>query len=158
MERTPGDDGSLRRVRTWRTALAAVALLAWAGCQEDEPVGPCYHLYKEPLFNIRAASSTADSSGIATLLCTGFTRDGEPILIAELLSGSYFVEQRHDTLICHVPCGFGRTEGDYSFQVGALGFRKKTETYRAHYQVFQGGCPSYNDGGLDLDIQLTPGP
>src|SRR5262245_37851784 len=104
--------------RTRRTVLAAVALLAWSGCQEQEPVGPCYHLYKEPLFNITAARSSVDSSRIPTVACTGFTRDGEPILVADLLPGSYFVEQHHDTLLCHVPCGFGRTEGDYSFQVG----------------------------------------
>ena len=144
--------------RTPRAALAAVTLLAWSGCQEQEPVGPCYHQYKEPLFQITAASSTVGGTRIATLVCTGFTRNGEPILVADLLPGSYFVESHHDTLLCHAPCGFGRTEGDYSFVVGAAGFQKKTLTYAAHYQVFHGGCPSYNDGGLDLDIQLTPIP
>jgi len=136
--------------------LGIAALAAWAGCENDETVGPCYHLYKEPLINVTAATSSANGDAIPTVALTGFERDGTPITTADLIIGSYFVEPRGDTLLCHLPCGFGRIAGDYSFVAGAAGFQDKTLTLQAQYQIFQGGCPSFNDGGMDIVIELTP--
>lgn len=74
---------------------------------------------------------------------------------ANLLAPSFGARIVGDTLVCTVSCGFGTSEGRYTFRATAAGYVAKEVTTEARYSRFEGGCPSYNAGGSRTHVVLT---
>jgi hypothetical protein len=117
-------------------------------------VGPCVHEYREPVLNIVSAASS-NGTPIGHLTLTNVQVNGhapgpgafQDAVNAVLTNGK---------IECDVPCGFGTEEGLWQFTAEAEGYQPEEIAVETEYAVFVGGCPSYNDAGTELAIELDP--
>jgi hypothetical protein len=131
-------------------AASMLVSLALTACQQDLP-GPCMHISREPIITL--------TSNEATRLEVSHVRvNGRPVrpveLVAGVAAGVATVAERR-VITCQVPCGFGDRPGDWEFRVTSPG-QRHTEVHRqAGYAEFDGGCPSYSDGGVVIDVDMA---
>jgi len=141
-------------------SLAAIAssllVICLGACRAG--MGPCVHQYREPVLNFAAAADAGTGARIDFFVIREVRVDGRLQDLAWLTPESRGVEVRDDSLICHPPCGFGTSEGNYTFTVSAPGYPEQVRGYEARYRVFKGGCPSYNDGGAHVTLHLRQDP
>ena len=138
-----------------QTALLAAALLALQACGggSRSTAGPCVHLYMEPIVLIDRVTVEGETGTISRVVITDLQRDGQPVTLQALkvITG---VEETAQGLVCKLPCGLGTDDGTYTFQLTASGFAPRAVTVNARYAVFQGGCPSSNDGGTHVSAVM----
>ena len=142
-------------------AALAVALLAVVGCDEGPgpgAYGPCVHTYEEPLLWFDQAVDSETGQELYQLEFAGVRLDGawldlEEEVDREVATGVALID---GTLVCELPCGFGTQAGEYALFVSAEGYEDLALDLDADYEVFVGGCPSSNSGGLDLELELQP--
>jgi len=135
--------------------LAAIFLLS--ACDSGDPgVGPCVHIYEEPVLNITSVTDEDTSAEIAQVQIYDVFVDevarGTEDLTA-MVSENITVEGA--TLLCTLPCGFGTEEGLYTFSVNAEGYQETMVSQRAEYATFEGGCPSYNTDGTRFSFSMS---
>ncbi len=118
-------------------------------------MGPCYHQYKEGIITINSVKTEMTSDEISQFSLSQFTindisRETKHIQI-------FSSDATYDgiSIKCNIPCAFGTGEGNYKFQASSLGYETKVISVEASYNEFYGGCPSFNDGGVDIDITLS---
>lgn len=135
------------------------------GCGRDAPnedgtAGPCVHGYAEPALTIQTATSRHSGAAIARLTLRSLTVNGSTISTDEwayssMWSRPFFnVAVENNVLYCDVPCGFG-TGGRYAFVAEAAGHEAINVSVDARYATFRGGCPSFDDDGTDINLQLS---
>ncbi|MBQ0932147.1 hypothetical protein KAK07_09920 [Ideonella sp. 4Y16] len=139
-----------------RTALLAVALLALQACGGGgrEPTdGGCLNLYLEPIVLLDRVSVEGETGTISRVVIADVQLDGQPVSLQQIAVSSG-IEETAQGLVCNLPCGLGNTEGTYTLQLTASGFAPRAVTVTARYAVFQGGCPSSNDGGTHVSAVM----
>jgi hypothetical protein len=136
---------------------AAIAVVA-GGCSPDDLTsGPCEHTYRDALFHIESVTDSAGLTPIDTIFILEARRDTIAFAPSTLVLGfSQGISVHGDTIECEVPCAFGTIEGPWEFRVSAAGYGPQWRSVDAHYAVFHGGCPSYNDVGMTIDWKLSP--
>ncbi|MBQ0958993.1 hypothetical protein KAK06_08475 [Ideonella sp. 4Y11] len=134
-------------------AVPVLALQACGGGSSEPTDGACLHLYLEPIVLIDRVSVEGETGTISRAVITDLQRDGQVVSLQQLAVSSG-VEETAQGLVCTLPCGLGNTEGTYTFQLTASGFAPRAVTVNARYAVFQGGCPSSNDGGTHVSAVM----
>lgn len=145
-----------------------IAISALSGCggnssdksPDDDLMGPCVHYYYEPVVNIdRVISQPANTELTQVALTRVMHEDSEEDLEAwceyRAEGMCYGLSFETDTPVCTLPCGFGTDEGDWHLEVSAEGYQKTEESFEAVYEVFEGGCPSYNGKGSHVELELN---
>jgi hypothetical protein len=137
---------------------ATVLAFLLVSCDEtvDRRVGPCVHVYEEPILHIESVRNAQTGAHIASVVLSEVRVDSvrqNPLL---LLAGSSRMAVLDSVLIGNPPCAFGTQPGLYSFKVSASGFRDTVVTYSASYLTNRGGCPSSSTGGSRVRIDMQP--
>ena len=136
--------------------LAALLLPGLPACDDDRIAGPCVHEYREPIIQLISARDARDGTALSSVVLTNIRVDGRPLEASFLatVGPAYGVIARGDSLVCAIPCGFATDAGNYVFTVSAVGYPPQDRGYQVDYSVSHGGCPSYNDGGVEVELRL----
>ena len=125
-------------------------------CSDDNLSGPCDHTYKEPILHISTVQDTQNNKNIRfvklrDLKINGILQTGTSAIIE-----SYSIVSDDSIFYCNVPFGFGYEEGTYEFIMSIEGYKLKHIVIDSvSYSIFEGGCPSFNDGGKRVEITLN---
>jgi hypothetical protein len=137
-----------------RIALVMILTLLLAGCGVvgDDLAGPCLHVYQEPIITL--ASDDATYVQISDITIDGRTPPdptrvigGPAVGVSEVAGVPGFR--------CDLPCGFGTDSGEWVFVVTSADHADLEVQREVDYAEFEGGCPSANDGGAVIDLDLT---
>jgi hypothetical protein len=118
-------------------------------------VGPCVHMFGDPILTIESVSSTENGAPISTINLFDIKIDNvsrNPLFLAQEMSENITVVD--SVLNCTIPCGFGTEDGTYQFTVSAEGFSDSTFTILSEYNTFVGGCPSSSSDGTRMSFSL----
>jgi hypothetical protein len=136
----------------------AVASVTWpmfllSSCKSVS--GPCIHTYRSPIVEVESAFVIGTNEPVTELVIHGVTLDGDSVELRNLATPpAHGVVLRDDVLVCTIPCGFGIQAGHYSILLEGGGQPTRFIDVDARYRVFHGGCPSYNDGGTAITVDL----
>ena len=134
-------------VRHWIMLVVSTFLLA-ACADSGSSAGPCIHISREPVI-------TLTSTGVSRLHVSHVRIDGRRVppdqLVSGVADGVGTVAHRRG-ITCQVPCGFVETPGDWKFRVTFPSHRHIQVHKQVEYAKFDGGCPSYSDGGVIIDM------
>ncbi|HOV98657.1 MAG TPA: hypothetical protein PK595_03680 [Bacteroidota bacterium] len=119
-------------------------------------VGPCIHIYEEPILHIESARDIQSGVYLKTIVLSNITIDSIPLDPFFLIPESRYVAALESVLVCNLPCAFGTQPGQYNFKVSANGYRDTIITCYPDYTIYKGGCPSSSNGGLRINIDLRP--
>ena len=110
--------------------IADILLIVWvigiSGCGEEDIVGPCVHIYREPIFHVASVVETGTQDNIDEVVIWNVRIDGIEYSPSLLDGESENVVIQDSLLICTVPFAFGTTAGDWQFQVTASSFVEAT--------------------------------
>ena len=130
-----------------------VSAVLSVGCAEPG-AGPCVHTYRDPVLAITSVVDSESGGRIASILVTNVTISGRSEPVGALLDVAFGASTRSDTLVCGVPCGFGTSEGQYTFKAAAPGYTARQVSVNARFARFDGGCPSSNAGSTEVSVSL----
>ncbi|WP_111641125.1 hypothetical protein [Marinimicrobium alkaliphilum] len=168
-------------MKTPLITLAAVVMLSACGSDgaetwtaddndnDERDGGPCVEMYHEPIITLEEVVGQPAGTALAQVRLSDFKRDGEPFHPQELcrqrpdgtghpVAANIDCEGitiEEETLVCDLPCQFGNSERAYQFTVSAEHFQPNAVTIEPEYSVFEGGCPSWRDGGSRYQFELT---
>lgn len=132
-------------------------LFAQISCNpSDNRVGPCVHIYVEPILHIESVRDAKTGSYLQTLVLSDITIDSirqDPFL---LTAESHGLTALDSTLVANPPCAFGVQAGKYTFRASASGYRDTVVVCFPAYSSNSGGCPSSSNGGLRITLTLHP--
>jgi hypothetical protein len=143
--------------------LATVCLAGCAGMRNtpmgQRLFGACLHTYRSGVVAITAAQSTGGATGVARPIpqvIVGPIRVNDKFIVPEDLPGLVNAVPGPQGLECLVPCSFGTEEGKWQFTASAPGHTSRAVNVGASYAVSGRGCPSYNDKGTEVRLNLEP--
>jgi hypothetical protein len=117
-------------------------------------VGPCEHIFKEPILHIESVANSNGSGYVQTIILSKIMLDTintDPRWLTPISKNVVFLDS---TLICNLPCSFGYEQHRYSFTVSAKGYYDTTIVCYPNYSINKGGCPSSSDGGLRIRFSM----
>jgi len=124
-------------------------------CKSDGGgIGPCVHIYEEPILHIEAVRNIQSGTYLRTIVLSNITIDSikqDPFF---LIAESRSVAVLDSSFVCNPPCSFGTQTGRYTFKVSASGCKDTIITCYPKYNINKGGCPSSSNGGLRISIDL----
>lgn len=125
-------------------------------CENDNnKVGPCVHEYREAIFHITALTDSASGSTISFASISNLKINGNQHT-SFFGSINYGIVSADGIFYCNFPCGFGIEPGSYEFDISADGYKTKHVIFNnIDYSIYEGGCPSYNDGGVRVTITMS---
>lgn len=121
----------------------------------------CNDIREEPLFAIVAATDQASGAQVAEVTIRDVFYMGMPfgnvadLLVTNTPTPTQGVTVEGQVLRCRIACTFGSVPGDYTFTVGATGFRDSTIAVNAAYRVEADGCRRSLKTGALLTLTLT---
>lgn len=141
-----------------RLHLAAILAVLLVSCDEtvDRRVGPCVHVYEEPILHIESVRNAQTGAHITSITLSDVRVDAVRQYPAVLVAESRRMTVVDSVLVGNPPCGFGTQPGLYTFRVSASGFRDTVVAFIASYSTNRGGCPSSSTGGSRVGIDLQP--
>jgi hypothetical protein len=80
----------------------------------------------------------------------------DKFIVPEDLQGLVNAVPGPQGLECLVPCSFGTEEGKWQFTASAPGHTSQAVNVGASYALLGRGCPSYNDKGTEVRLNLEP--
>ena len=150
--------------------LGALLVLSLCACEVDftddtnnddsgseKVTGPCVQVEREPVINLQSVFNMATNDHISQAVITNIKLEGNNITFEKdysELTTNVYIEYETDTLLCTLPCAFLKHEGSYELTVSATNFEDAIVEFDASYSIFEGGCPSYVDGGTEFNIGL----
>ena len=149
----------MSEIRVLLRIIQTLFLVSLLGCIEagdGTGIGPCVHIYQEPILHIQSVTNAESGAMIETIIITDVTIGSASVDLRLLISESRRIALLDSSLIGNPPCSFGTQDGTYSFSVSASGFRDTLIIADAAYSRFEGGCPSRSFGGRRITIQLQP--
>ena len=148
---------TMKRIVSPVFVLALLVLFTQSSCNDsDNRVGPCVHIYEEPILHIEWVRNAQTGNYLRTIVLSEITIDSirqDPFFLLPESRGVAAVES---TLVGNPPCAFGVQPGKYSFRVSAAGYRDSVVVCFPTYSINNGGCPSSSNGGLRINIALQP--
>ena len=122
---------------------------------EGSTVGPCVHIYEEPILTIESVTSAGTGVEISSVSIFEVMIDSISVTPAELTHEiSENVTLKDSAIVCYVPCAFGTQAGFYQFSVSAQGHQESSLNTTAEYKTSEGGCPSRSDDGEKISFTL----
>lgn len=137
-----------------KLSLSLFVLLLIYCNSDDNGVGPCVHSYKEPILNVTAIKDSLNKQ-VGFVKLYNLKINGSKVNGKSVISPSYSIVVDDTLYYCNVPFGFGTKEGTYTFTMEAEGYSpKKIIINNVKYATLKGGCPSYNDDGTDIALNI----
>ncbi len=127
---------------------------------DDHLIGPCVHTYMDAVIHVEDVRDRDSGDPVETVFISAATVDARPILLEWLAKekNASGVGLVGDSLKCTVPCAFGTLGGHWALTLSASGYPEQTVEFDARYAVFHGGCPSWNDDGTNVSLELAQDP
>lgn len=123
----------------------------------EPQMGPCVHIYEDPILTIQTVTSEETGDAISPLIIDELKLDSNEIDIVFMMGGiTKNLTFSDSLLICTVPCGFGTEEGTYEMTVSADGYNDSTVSTQAKYENSESGCPGSSSEGSQISFTLTP--
>jgi len=133
-----------------------LVIFSLISCDDDNGIGPCVHTYNEAILHITSVRDTLNNIPLTIVKLRNLKINGSTQFGANPLFESYSIVSDDSVFYCNVPFGFGVEEGKYEFIIEAAGYQPKHFTIEnVNYSIFEGGCPSFNDGGKRVDLYLN---
>ncbi|UCH63939.1 MAG: hypothetical protein JSU77_05740 [Fidelibacterota bacterium] len=132
-------------------------------CDEPSGAGPCEHNVLEPILKVSSVRDKSTCTDIPEVYVYDIILDSvrldendslEDVLTEGGENSTVFSIGSQTYVECTVPCTFGAGEGYYTFMVLADGYQEKELSLDVEYSHFDGGCPSYEWGPVNLNIEL----
>ena len=146
---------------TWRNGLLAAicvsALALTAACSGNDLVCAQVITVAGPVVQITSVTNGQSSAAIGQFTLSSFTRDGQQQDAALMIAGvpNTNAAAVNGMLVCAGACGFGQSDGVYTFSVSAVGVQSKMVTVTAKYQTITShGCAREETGGTSVAIAL----
>lgn len=143
--------------------VATLGLSVLVACWEEDEMlaGPCVEEFGEPIVLITHVVEAGSGDAIAVVKISDIevgvgTLEHRQITNPLLGEHMNLTEGEDGAVLCEVPCGFGSQTGTYTFAVEAEGYEATEVSVDATYAEWYGGCPSFNDGGTETEVELTP--
>ena len=141
---------------SYKIIFIVIITFCFLSCEENNSTGPCVHTYNEPILNITSIRDTVNFNHPRFIILRELKINGSKQFGAYPLTASYSIVTNDSIFYCNIPFGFGVEEGKYEFIIEAEGFQPKQITIEnVSYSVFEGGCPSYNDGGKRVELIIN---
>jgi len=134
----------------------SVIFISCDSFKDGGTIGPCVHIYEEPILHIESVTSTQSGQIVPAFQILEAKLNGQKQDPFMLKIQSYNVAAYDTILVCNSPCGFAVLDGTYSLLVRAQGYRDTTISVMASYSVNKGGCPSSSSGGVRFSFQMQP--
>lgn len=142
--------------KSFKIILIIIVIFCFLSCHEENGIGPCVHTYKEPILNITSISDTVNYNHPRFIILRELKINGSKQFGSNPLLESYAIVADDSIFYCNIPFGFGVEEGKYEFIIEAEDFQPKQITIEnVSYSVFDGGCPSFNDGGKRIELNIN---
>ncbi len=140
-----------------KNTLFCIIIILFNGCTEGwyNDIGPCEHVYIEPVLHIESAGDSVTGQEIDNIKISNVFLDSEPAHFIILKSQMQNIEVVDSVLHCTIPCAFGIEPGDYEFTVSSEGYEDVALKVFAIYSEGGGGCPSYSNGGTRIKILMV---
>lgn len=140
-------------------AMTSCCAVHLAACNEigseSNPVETCGHNFKDAVINFNYAMDESNGDHLQKIILRNVTINNRPIVDTNItLMEARNAVVENGAIVCTLPCGFGTEEGVYRAYVEAPGYKTQYLQADASYRVFVQGCPSYNDNGLHLGVEL----
>jgi hypothetical protein len=136
---------------------AVVAGMSILSCRDDDSTaGPCVHNYLDAVVHLASVRNHATQAPLDTVFMSAAAVDDHLYLLTALVqeANASGVTLVGDSLRCVLPCSFGHEEGHWAVTLSARGFARQEVEFDADYAVFHGGCPSWNDSGTVVDLEI----
>ena len=131
-------------------------ILSFLTCDKDGGVGPCVHTFKEPILHVISIQDTLNNIFLSSVKLYDLKINGSKKLDDIVLDKSYSIVLDDSIYNCNIPFGFSTEEGKYEFIIKAENYDPKHFTIEnVSYSVLKGGCPSYNDGGMRVELFIN---
>lgn len=138
-------------------------LMLIVSCSEDNKdeegslSGPCVHTYSDALITIVSVKEVSTGYQLSGVNISGVIQYGRAVNFNEVSLENdlnFTVDSDGSGGYCTMPCSFLDGEGEITFVVSANGYLDKKVDLVGVYQLFEGGCPSYSSGGMELNLEL----
>ena len=110
-----------------------------------------------PVAQIMSVTNSQTGSPISQFTLSNFAINGQQQDAALLIAGvpNTNAQAVNGTLMCSGTCGFGQSDGSYTFTVSATGVQDKIITVAAKYdRLVAQGCSRTETGGTQIAITL----
>jgi hypothetical protein len=123
-----------------------------------ENAGPCVHTYKEPILHVSSVKDAKTNLELDKVYFYSIKINNYDTPVSQIEMDEYHNIEFFDTvMVCTVPFSFGIASGDYQFNTAIEGYKEKINSIKdVEYSIKEGGCPSYEDGGLQIELILNP--
>jgi len=131
-----------------------------SGNLDENLSGPCVQIEREPVIKLEGVSDQSTGENISEVRIENFSFNGVSVAFKENqqeMLANVEIDFMNNGLVCTLPCAFFQREGLYEFTVSAIGYASEVVQTQASYSVYDGGCPSYVDGGTEVYIALAKG-
>jgi hypothetical protein len=136
-----------------------ISLITIISCDPEKNgdlIGPCVHIINEPILHITSIRDTIINKAIPFIEITDLKINGYHQTGISPIIESYSIVANDSIYYCNVPFGFGVEEGIYEFTIKADGYPPKQILIEdVNYSIFEGGCPSFNDGGKRVELVIN---
>lgn len=124
--------------------------------EEEKEAGPCVHIYEDPILVIESVSNSRSPDTLSQVRIYDITVDSARQDLTSLADDpSQNVSVQDSTILCTIPCGFGKKDGTYRFNARAEGYQDTTLAFEdVNYEIFNGGCPSSNSGSTEVSFEM----
>lgn len=146
----------MNKVKVSMVLAIALTILSCKPDRDGGVVGPCVHIYEEPILHIESARNQQTGSYLQTIILSNILIDTAKADLQSLLFVSRRVAKLDSSLVGNPPFAFGAEPGRYAFRVSASGYRDTVVVCNPYYSINKGGCPSSSNGGLRINITLRP--
>ena len=134
-----------------------LGLMLTAACSGDGIICSEVITVAGPVVQITSVTNSQTGSAISQFTLSNFAMDGRQQDAALLIAGvpNTNAQAVNGTLMCSGTCGFGQSDGSYTFTVSATGVQDKVVTVAAKYSSSVGqGCSRSAAGGTQIAITL----
>ncbi len=125
---------------------------------KEVPAGPCVQIEREPVIKLQSVSDSVNEENILQVQISNLVYEDETVIFQEdhnQFATNIYIDYELDSLFCTLPCAFLTGEGNYQFTISADDYNDIAINIDASYSIFDGGCPSYVDGGSEFNFKLS---
>lgn len=140
-------------------SLVALLVLVASGCGGNYGCGAGYTV-SHPALEVTAAKNARTGAPVSRVVLSDILLNGSPVpdpqyyLVPERLARGVVLEG--DTLVCDVPCAFGKDAGTYQFTISAPGYKPTRAEFKGGPIFNSEHCYSHTIGSTQVQFALQP--
>lgn len=137
---------------------AALLLMTLNGCSAGFGCGAGFSVNNAAL-EITGITDARTHAALSRVVLSNFRLNGTTVTDLQSLVPpqlAHGVTTDGDTLVCTIPCAFGRDAGTYQFTATASGYKPADEAFKGAPIFNDGSCPNFTIGSTQIQFALEP--